>query len=74
MILGERIRLIRQHKGLSQEYVANKMNISQAAYSKIERRAGTSTFYTLEKVALALDVSISFLVDINNKNFDENGS
>jgi transcriptional regulator with XRE-family HTH domain len=74
MILGERIRLIRQHKGLSQEYVANKMNISQAAYSKIERRAGTSTFYTLEKVALALDVSILFLVDINNKNFEENRS
>lgn len=35
-VLGEKIRTIRQIKGISQEAIADKLNISQAAYSKIE--------------------------------------
>jgi transcriptional regulator with XRE-family HTH domain len=34
--IGYKIRKVREFKGLSQEYVAQKLNISQSAYSKIE--------------------------------------
>lgn len=35
--LGDKIRKIREIKGLTQEYVAAKLAISQKAYSKLER-------------------------------------
>ncbi len=35
--LGEKIRKIRELKGYSQEYMAEKLDISQRAYSKLER-------------------------------------
>lgn len=35
--IGEKIRQIRDLKGYSQEYISNKLGVSQRAYSKIER-------------------------------------
>jgi transcriptional regulator with XRE-family HTH domain len=67
MLLANRIRLLRIARGYSQEYMADRLGISQAAYSKLERRAGNSTVYTLEKVANVLGVTLVFLVDVNNK-------
>lgn len=66
MILAERIRLLRIARGFSQEYVADCLGISQSAYSKIERRASSCTFYTLEKIAKVFGVKVSFLVDVGN--------
>lgn len=71
MELAKRIRLIRVIRGYSQDYVASQMDISQSAYSKIERKADSSSYYTLEKIANVLGVSVPFLVDIGNNNFDE---
>lgn len=36
-MLGEKIEKIRKIKGISQEYIASKLSISQNAYSKMER-------------------------------------
>lgn len=71
MELAKRIRIIRVVNGYSQDYVAEKIGISQSAYSRIERNAGSSSFYTLQKVASALNVSLLFLVDIENEKFIE---
>lgn len=71
MELAKRIRIIREVNGYSQDYVAEKIGISQSAYSRIERKAGSSSFYTLQKVASALNVSLLFLVDIENEKFIE---
>jgi transcriptional regulator with XRE-family HTH domain len=65
MELGKRIRSIRVNKGFSQESLAEKLGISQAAYSKMEKRAGNCSFYTLQKIAVALQVSVTYLVDID---------
>ncbi len=35
--IGVKIRQIRELKGLSQEYIASKIGVSQRAYSKMER-------------------------------------
>lgn len=37
MNISSKIKKIRELKGLSQEYMAENLNISQSAYSKIER-------------------------------------
>jgi transcriptional regulator with XRE-family HTH domain len=47
MKLAERNRKIRIDKNLTQEEVAFKCNISQSAYSQIDRKASKSTFETL---------------------------
>ncbi len=36
-IIGRKIRIVRQLKGYSQEYMAMRLGISQNAYSKLER-------------------------------------
>jgi len=66
MELAKRIRNIRLLKGLSQEYVASRMNMSQPAYSRIENKAGNCSFKTLLKLAEVLEVKITYLIDIES--------
>lgn len=65
--LNQRIRKIREGKNLTQEEVAAKCGMSASAYGQIERNASKSTYDTLLKIAQALDVSITLLVDIENE-------
>jgi transcriptional regulator with XRE-family HTH domain len=69
MLLTYRLRKIRELKKLSQEDAAFNCGISSSAYGQIERNAEKSTYETLCKISRALDVSIHFLVDINNPSF-----
>ena len=69
MILANRIRTIRESHKLIQADVAIMINVSPSAYGQIERKSGSSSFDTLDKIATAIDVSSSFLVDINNSSY-----
>ncbi len=71
MELAKRIRLIRKEKGLTQNQVAEAIGISQPSYSDYETKAGNCAFYTLQKIAKALDVTVPFLVDVKNEVFKE---
>ena len=71
MHLANRIRQIREAYGFTQAEIAYKCDISPSAYGQIERKAGNSTFETLQKIATAIGVSVPFLVDISNDNFLE---
>ena len=71
MLLANRIKQIREAYGLTQLEVAAKINISASAYGQIERRAGSSSFDTLQKIADAIGVTLPFLVDIKNPCFKE---
>jgi|TARA_B110000902_G_C13972701_1_gene461779 transcriptional regulator with XRE-family HTH domain len=55
MNIGLKIRKIRDLKGFSQEYMAEKLNISQAAYSKLEKNQNMN-FNKLEEVAKILEL------------------
>lgn len=69
MMLAYRLRKIREAKKLTQEDAAFNCGMSPSAYGQIERNAHKSTFETLIKIADALEVSITFLVDLNNQHF-----
>jgi len=71
MQLAKRIRQIREAYGLTQTEIAYKCDITPSAYGQIERRAGKSSFETLEKIAAAIGVTLPFLVDINNDQYIE---
>jgi transcriptional regulator with XRE-family HTH domain len=71
MLLANRIRKIREAHQLTQEEVACRCDITPSAYGQIERKAGSSSYETLCKVAKALDVSVLFLLDIGNHEYIE---
>ncbi len=55
--LGDRIRLLRIEKRLTQENMANDLGISITAYSKIERGKTNVSILRLEQIAAVLGVS-----------------
>ena len=69
MFLANRIRKIRETQKLTQEDAAFICGISASAYGQIERNAHKSTYETLIKIANALNVSITFLIDTENETF-----
>lgn len=64
METGQKIREYRSIKGLSQEYVAQQLGITQRAFSKIERGEVKVSTFMLEKIANVLDLdNKEFLLD-----------
>jgi len=61
LILGQRIRFERLKKGLSQEELAEKTNLSRRAISCIECGSNDTKYLTLLKISEALEVDISIL-------------
>lgn len=66
MKIGEKLRKIREMKGVSQEYLATQMDIQPQAYGKIERGETKLDFDRLEVIAKLLQVDPLDIV-----NFDE---
>lgn len=58
----ENIRKTRESKRLTQEYLAEKLGISQNAYSKIELGYSQITVYRLFQITRALDVEVTELL------------
>lgn len=63
-----KIRDIRKEKGYSHEYMAHLLEISQVAYSKIEKNETKLTVERLYKIAEILEVSVGKLLDIQPTN------
>lgn len=71
MLLAKRIKEIRRSKGFTQKDMADKLGISQPAYSHYEHEAANCTFGTVMKIAEILGVSIPFLTDIYSDIYEE---
>jgi len=62
MIIAERIRIARKSKGFTQSQLAEKIGVQTAAVSKYEKGLVSPTFEQLQKIAVALDITISVLI------------
>lgn len=60
-IFGANVRNHRKAKGLTQEALAERVEVSMETIGKIERGAAAPTFATAEKLALALEVQVTAL-------------
>jgi len=58
-----KIRLARNKKGYTQEYIAFKLNISQKTYNKLENGYTKLTVSRLKKIALILNTDACTLMD-----------
>ncbi|WP_019912440.1 helix-turn-helix domain-containing protein [Paenibacillus sp. HW567] len=57
-LVGEKIRMIRQQKGFSQESLAFKAGLTPSYVGQVERGQKSATIDTLEKIAVSLDVTL----------------
>ena len=67
MSVHEKIRLIRETKGFSQEQLAEKLDMSPSAYGDIERGSSDIKLSRLEKIAESLEIKLSELFELNEK-------
>ena len=63
MSVGENIRRIRKIRGLTQKELGKKLGISQAAVGQYEKSNANLTQTTIQKIANALDVTPSALIN-----------
>jgi transcriptional regulator with XRE-family HTH domain len=64
--LGQQIRTLRQSKGLTLETISQRSGISLGALSQTERGKGNPAFFTLLKIAHALEVPLTSLLQIES--------
>lgn len=62
--LGQKVKALREAKGLSQEQLAEQMDTQHTQIGRIERGEVNSSINKLRKLATGLGISISELVNI----------
>ncbi len=71
----EKIKDIRKRKGFSHEYMAHQLEMSQPAYSKIEKNETVLSVDRLFKIAEILETPVVDILDINpNTMYNQNNN
>lgn len=68
MKIGDKIKRIRDIKGLKQEEVAEMLNITPQAYSKVERNETKLDTARLEEIAKIFKMSVEEIQQFDEKN------
>ena len=64
--VSDNIRLFREAKGFSQGFVANKLEITQQAYSQLEKNPDSMSLKRLKDLSKILEVDIPTLLNETN--------
>ena len=70
MIVSEQIRNIREYKGLNARALAKLAGVSPAEISRLESKHRDPRSDTLQRIAAALEVSVSFLLHEEDEELD----
>jgi len=68
----EKIRNIRELKNLTQEYMADKLGITQAGYSKLENGSTVLTYAKLTQIAAILEINIEDIIAFDSEKYLNN--
>ncbi len=63
VLIGTNFRLIREDKGISQEFVADKLDIGRARVSEFENGKGNPTLKTISNFAEAIEIDLIDMFD-----------
>lgn len=74
MLIGEKIRKLRELKGYDQHYMASVLGIDQSNYSRIESDTTSVSEDRLQKIANALNVTPDYIKRFDDKIVFENCS
>lgn len=61
--IGNKIRQVREHKGLSQEYIATELGITQPSYARLEKEDERISITRLISIAGILKTTVSELIN-----------
>jgi transcriptional regulator with XRE-family HTH domain len=64
--LGERIKALREKKGISQQELASLCDFEKSNMSRIEAGRTNPTIGTLLKISYALNINVTVLVDVES--------
>lgn len=67
---GLRIKRIREYRDYTQQYMADRLDISQNAYSKIENGTTKLTTDRLEQIADILDIPVESILSSEKQTFN----
>ncbi len=70
MKLGEKIKLLRKGKKISQEELANMLKINRNYLSRIETGKSEPTSSVLKNIAKIFNIDLNSLLDINNNDIE----
>lgn len=66
MIFGERLSLLRKNKKLSQQELANRLNISKSSLAMYETNKREPNFETVDRLATYFEVTTDYLLGRSN--------
>ena len=69
VILGSRIRSLRETKGFTQEQVADQMSCSRQKYARIEKGLIDISYASLNSIAQIFSISVDEITSSLNKNY-----
>ncbi|MCK8824868.1 helix-turn-helix domain-containing protein [Fuchsiella alkaliacetigena] len=73
MDIAKRIRIIREAKGITQEELANRAQVSQAFISSVENKTKNVSLKVLEKICKkGLEISLASFFNKNIEELDKN--
>lgn len=72
MTLGDKLKKARIGKNLTQEYLADVLNVSQKTYSNFENDKSKPAFAQVEDIAKVLDVSVLDFLSGDNITVNQN--
>lgn len=65
--LGDKLKMLRKKNNLTQQQVAERLNVSKAVVSSYELSNRSPSFQTLVKIANLYNVTTDFLLGINKR-------
>lgn len=67
MDIGIKVRKLRELKNFTQEYMAHRLNVSQATYSRLEKDDAYLTIAQLQKIAEILEIKVEDLINFTER-------
>lgn len=74
MEVGQRIKRLRENKNYTQEYMSDRLNISQNTYSKIETGGIKLTVERLKQISEILDTPVEEILNNEKQTFNFHNS
>ena len=65
MTLGEKIKYLREEKGVTQQKLADELNLNRVTVTGYEINRRIPDIYTLKKIANYLEVTVDYLLEEN---------
>lgn len=69
MYIGEKLKVIRIARGLTQEKVSEMINVDKGIISRAERSSNVGSLL-LRKLCIAYNVSASYILELEDNNFE----